>query len=555
MIKNGRKIVALLMVLAVAMSCVACGGPTTVIPDASEQGQVGGNNGVGGQYDSDELGTVTYPLNTDQTLSIWCPSTTAPIYRTYSNYTESPWHSGLVEKTGVEVVWKHPVAGAEDQQAYQLLLTNEVLPDIISYDIGTGEGQILYDEGVLIDLRPYLAEYAPDYWAYLNEPGCEYRLRSVTTSEGQIYMVRMFKEEEYNATVYGPVVRKDWLDECGLDIPVTIEDWEEMLVAFKNKYGAKFAFPVSRFSATGLASGFGAFGSLSCRNYFEDGMIKCAMVQPEYKEYLGTLARWVEEGLLDVDSLTMTDDGFRTKALNNNTGAAFVVMSLFTNMINDAKAEKSKAEWIAVPFPVVEEGQSACYTSYSGLSGDSGCVITTSCPEEKIVLALQWLNYAYTEEGILYYNFGNEGETYTKAEDGTINFTDTILKDRDGADAACRKYTGFGNVAICGVEMQRFVYAKNNQVVAEGVYTWMDNSDAKSYLVPSYKLTADESARHTDLFLAYATYCNEMIMKVIAGEADISQWDSVIENMYGLGLQDDLDILNAAYQRMLDSEQ
>ena len=91
-----------------------------MIPDDGGQGQIGGNNNVGGEYNPDELGTVTYPLQTYQTLSIWCPSTTAPIYRTYSDYTKSPWHSGLVGKTGVEVVWKHPVAGAEDQQAYEV---------------------------------------------------------------------------------------------------------------------------------------------------------------------------------------------------------------------------------------------------------------------------------------------------------------------------------------------------------------------------------------------------------------------------------------------------
>ena len=29
------------------------------------------------------------------------------------------------------------------------------------------------------------------------------------------------------------VVRKDWLDEFGLDLPVTYDDWRTMLVAFK----------------------------------------------------------------------------------------------------------------------------------------------------------------------------------------------------------------------------------------------------------------------------------------------------------------------------------
>ena len=393
MMNTIKKMIALLLALAAVMGLAACGGPSTTIPDGAQTGKTpnSGNNDIGNV----ELGEVTYPLQTDDKLSIWCPTHVAPVYSIYESYKQSPWHSGLVEKTGVEVEWKHPVAGADFVQAYQLLMTEEVLPDIISYAVSAGDAQLMYDEGTIIDLREYLPKYAPDYWAYITAPGREEYLRSVTTEDGQIFMVRLFTESEYNSVAYGPAVRKDWLDECGLEIPKTIADWEIMLETFRDKYGAKFAFPISRFSGAGLASGFDAFGSLNTNYYVDDGQVKVAQAQPEFKEYLGTLARWVEEGLMDVDSLTMSDEGFRTKALNDDCGAGFVVMSLFTKVISDAKAEKSSAEWIPVPYPVVAEGQPTSWISYTSNIYDNGCVVTTSCSEEKMAeLRLHRRRYA-----------------------------------------------------------------------------------------------------------------------------------------------------------------
>ncbi len=36
----------------------------------------------------------------------------------------------------------------------------------------------------------------------------------------------------------GLMIRKDWLDELGLEIPVTYDDWEIVLTKFKEEKGA-----------------------------------------------------------------------------------------------------------------------------------------------------------------------------------------------------------------------------------------------------------------------------------------------------------------------------
>lgn len=549
-----KRMLSAVMAMAMLLCMAACSGDgvQTTIPNG---GQGPNNGGANGGINTDvDTGEVTYPLNTDDSLTIWCGSLYTPVYTGYSDYTQSPWHTGLVEQTGVEVKWQYPVSGADDEQAYNLLLTKEVLPDIISYPCTPAEGKILMDEGAILDLTEYLPKYAPDYWNYITAEGNEDLLRAVSTADGKIYYFSVFRENDYCRTVYGPIIRKDWLDACNLDIPVTIEDWEEMLITFRQKYGAKFAYPSGRFGSAGLASGFGVYGGTSATMYLDNGEIKFNAIQPEYKNYVGTLARWVKEGLMDVDSITMSDESLRTKCINNNCGAAFTVMSNFTELINDAEHMKTGAEWIAVPYPVMEEGQAPCWIATSKLANGTGCVVTTSCSEEKIATALKWLNYAYTEEGILYNCFGKEGDTYVMNEKGEPEFTSKVLNDPDGVNAAMFKYTAYGDMGFAGFSTEQFLRAKNHPTVADGVSTWIGESKAHEHLVPTLYLTTKESIRYTDLFLGFATYTNEMTQRIISGDISIDQFDAIVSRCYELGLQEALDIQKAAYQRYLNGQ-
>ena len=39
--------------------------------------------------------------------------------------------------------------------------------------------------------------------------------------------------------VQGGIIRKDWLDELGLAVPETLDEWHTVLTAFKEKKGAE----------------------------------------------------------------------------------------------------------------------------------------------------------------------------------------------------------------------------------------------------------------------------------------------------------------------------
>ena len=102
------------------------------------------------------------------------------------------------------------------------------------------------------------------------------------------------------------------------------------------------------------------------------------------------------------------------------------------------------------------------------------------------------------------------------------------------------------------IQLANTVRIKNHPVVGEGVNTWLSNQQAAKHLVPSIALTSEERDRHTDINQAVVTLVNEKAMRIITGEDSIDSFDKMVQDAYALGLQEALDIQNAAYQRYVN---
>lgn len=168
---NLTKSLALMLAVIMALGLAACGKktadtdstqPQTTIPMQKET-----ESTVAVENHTDQGSEISYPLNTDDTLTLWSTNQ-IKLSQAFADYTSSPFHMGLAEKTGVKVEWQFPAKGANYTQAYNLLLTEDVLPDIIFHSVAAGTADTLIDDGIIYDLTEYLPKYAPDYWAYVN---------------------------------------------------------------------------------------------------------------------------------------------------------------------------------------------------------------------------------------------------------------------------------------------------------------------------------------------------------------------------------------------------
>ena len=175
-------------------------------------------------------GAYTYPLNSDKTITWYAESNLNP-HEKYADWTESPFHTGLSEMLGVNIEWIIPTAGSTGSVFTNTLLADPAnLPDIMM-TYWQNDANLYLEDGIIWDLTPYIQEYAPAYYAFLqSNPAYD---RAMKTDEGQYYTFGFFREDGgWNDTYLGPVIRTDWLEECGLEAPKTVSEFENVIRVF-----------------------------------------------------------------------------------------------------------------------------------------------------------------------------------------------------------------------------------------------------------------------------------------------------------------------------------
>jgi putative aldouronate transport system substrate-binding protein len=496
-----------------------------------------------------KLNFTGYPMNAKDITLTWWVGQGFTLNEAYATADDSPFHKGLSEMTGVKINWQFPTAGTDAKQAFNLMLASETLPDIIFNDIMTDSERYM-NEGVIRDLSNYIQKYSPSYYKFLqsNKTYDKY----MKTDSGKYYGYGFFREGGgWNDTYQGPIVRQDWLDALNLQAPKTISEFDKVLKEFKNKYNAVFTAPWSRLKQGGISGTFGSYG-LSDLTFYIDGSnkVQLAQAQKEWKDYLTKLNEWWKSGLLDKDIMTNDDAGVRTKVLNGVTGLAYSSMGQLSNWEADANKAGNGAKWVGLQYPKGDDGKLAMVFGGPGI-GSVVSAITKSCPEEKLEIAMRVLDYAYTEEGNLYWNYGKEGVSWKKDANGKPAYTDLVTNDPNGLNNAISKYGGSTWSGSC-IQATLLLSLKNSKTAVKANDTWFyPNEDVTSkWKFPSgVSLTAEESTTLNDLTNSVATYVSEMCAKFITGEESLNNFDKYIQQLDKMNLKKILETRQKAYDR------
>ncbi len=539
-----KKLMVWLLMTAMAGSlATGCSGGE----NNSNKGEGNGKAVSAGTGDAENQTEFTgYPVQTEQSLSVWAsqlgPSSTVASWR------ESPFHTGLEKQTGIYMDWNFPTSGTDANQAFNLMLADTDLPDIIWHGI-IGDAETYIEEGIIRDLTELLPKYAPNYWNYLQTH--EYADKSVKTDSGKYYCFGFFREDRSQSVYMGPLIRQDWLDEQNLKTPVTVDDWENTIRTFYEAYGAKFAFCPTWRVSPGMAGAFGAYGTIEMALYIDkDKKVQLAQAQPEWKEYMAWLNKLNREGLIDPDVVTLDDDGLRTKIANSQVGITNANLGALNIYIEDALANKNGANWVGVPYPVKMEGDktSAIFTEDQMVSAVAA--ITTSCPDDKVELALRWLDYPFSEEGYYYWNFGTEGDTYEMV-DGLPVFTDKIRNHELGMSEAMVLYTGEVGWGL-GIQALQMINETSKPESKEARALWYDksNEEATNWIYPTaVTMTPEETTESSSIYNAISTYVKEMSLKFLTGEEPLENYDAFVQTLNDMGLIRLLEIRQEAYDR------
>lgn len=526
-------LICMLCLLSIA-GCGTSDGTTSSSSPASSSVEAGGTDPM------KEEGFTGYPMKTDQSLRIWTNITAMQPYAEYSDVSESPFHTGLAQMTGVDIKWEFPATGADATQAYYLMLASDNLPDIIYTNNLNNRGEDLIRSKRAIILDDWIKDYAPNLWQYLNSKPDT--MKAVQTDSKHFYAFPFLRDDPWLATYRGPVVREDLLKKTGLNEPVTIADWDVMLHAMKSLVDV----PLGTYSKAFLQDHFSNAFGFYYNYYIEDNSVKLGYAQDKYKDFLQLMSKWYKEGILDPDFLTMDDIGFKTKLINEKVGAFYTGATAITNFRIAVEDNKAQFGFIPVSVPVAQKGDVIKFYQGEALWNGYGAMITTACKD--VALACRFLDYGYSKEGIIYWNYGKEGVSFNYI-DGKPVLAPLVTEAPEGKAKAIMRYSAMGAGNGISIMLTEMMKQKQNDEGNAAVDKWIENTGGKPYTFPVVSATAEEAEELSTLETSIKTYADEMYCNFILGAQSLDDFDKYLKNLESMGVKRLLEIKNQQYKR------
>ncbi len=532
-----------------AAALAAC-TPTTGAPAATASAAA-----AGATAEPITLPIVTPPL----TLSYWCPMS-SNVSATMKTFGEIAAYKELEKRTGIHLEFQHPPLNQETEQ-FNLLTASGKYPDVIEYNwlsnAPGGPARFLKD-GMIIRLNELIDKYAPNLKKVLAEHP-DWR-KQVITDEGDIYAFPFIRSELKLLVSTGLAVRQDWLDKLGLKTPTTLDEWRTMLTAFKqrdpNGNSKADEIPLSTWaSSPGPGGGSrGAFSRYSFIGawgigqdwYQEKGTIKYGPLQLEFREFLGMMAQWYKEGLIDADVFATTQNTFDAKVTGNLIGAASMQGGNGIGKYAGLMAGKGTFKLTPVQQPVLKAGDKILLGGRDNNYPGQGSAALSS-QNKNAVQTVKMLDYAYSAEGSLLFNFGIEGLSY-KMVNGTPTYTDLLMRDPQVPSAQMISRYARGNFNGPFVQDVRYIeqyYELPEQKKAFDVWTMPSNEK----LLPPLTPTQDEAKKFATTMADIQTRYDEVVTRVWSGKSGLDEWDSFVKALPGMGLNDAMKIQQTALDR------
>lgn len=491
----------------------------------------------------------TYPLQTNVTLKYWMSLNTSA---NVTNMGETPFFQELQKKTGVKLTFIHPPANQATESLNMMLASGE-LPDLIEndwYNFPGGPEKAIKD-GYIIKLNDTIEKNSPNLKAYLkSKPDVD---KLVKTDSGSYYVYPFLRGDEVLTVFYGGMMRKDWLDDLGLKVPATMDEWYTVLKAFKEKKGAEApaSFVMVPNNDTPFSNGdalIGAFG-ISKSFYVEGGKVKFGPAEPAFKDFLITMHKWYSEGLLDKNVATADSKAVDANITNGKSGATFGYNGGTLGKYLTAMKEKDpKFDLVAVPYPTLKAGETPKLGQKDFAYSLNGSVaITSKC--KNVDIAAKFLDYGYGEEGRLLYNYGIEGQSY-KMENGKPIYTDLIMKNPEKLSLAqaMSKYlraNSFGPFIQDKGYIEQYLQMPQQKAA---VNTW-GNTDEIKYKLPRVTPTPEESTVLAKIKNEVDTAVDEYMIKVILGADSVDNFDKYMDKLKKMNIDKAIEINQNALDR------
>lgn len=311
------------------------------------------------------------------------------------------WTRYLKEKLNVQNTNLFEANDGDDyEQKVSMAIVSGEIPDIM----GVGDYDTLkqlYENDLIADLTEVYENCASD------------KIKEIYDSyDGVCLKTAMFDGKLMGLPTteisHGPGIlwlRKDWMDKCGLEEPKTMEDIYNILEQFLvqdpggNGEGKTVGLVIDpeiagdsggSYMANNIFTLYGAFP----KQWIDDGSGNAiyGSVQPEMKGALEQLSKMYNEGLIDKQFVTRTDDD-RKGLLNSGKSGAFFGNWWGAWEVADSMTLNKEARWEPYICPVGADGK---VTMFTGNPNSGYAVVRKGFEHPELVVKLANMQFDYS---------------------------------------------------------------------------------------------------------------------------------------------------------------
>lgn len=566
MLKN--RMLAIVLSLMLALSVAAC-GVAEVLDDDPETWPRGDLFGI---WTPTEPWMEPYPETV--TLTTVLAENSTITWPEGDSMANNIWTR--IYKDAFNIELKALWVSSEYDTKLNLEIAANSLPDV--FRVSMKQLKQLMDADMVLDITDvYEANVSDKLRLWMDE--CP-DVVNVGKKDGRLYAI---PELFYGYTTADQLwLRKDWMEELGLEPPTTIAELENIMIKMMEngaEYGLVEAKDLQALNKS--APMFGAYPSLWIE---KDGKLEYGNIQPEMKNAIAQWTDWYQRGLINPNFATADDGSFGADILNGKVGVQFYPSYWGWVYGEDIMANQNvNAYFDAYEYPSAT-GEKVLYPiDFPGGSGFT--VFSKDCknPDAAIKLMNFYVNMGdlNAEHGIRYftpdYTEYIKGVTNVNHGVGPFKIANPFQDGRAGERFMIAFETGETSQFLNTGELNNYLmgleWIKNGPSIEpvpfindEGelkeqqtaVGYWTQRLSSKSGLAVSSRIVMDDRLIRNKLWgelpealAQYGSTLSDILLEgytqIIMGDQPIDYFDTLVETWYAAGGADVTAAVNEMY--------
>jgi putative aldouronate transport system substrate-binding protein len=421
------------------------------------------------------------------------------------------------------------------------------------------------EEGVILKLNDYINKWAYYFPQQMEKLKNKMAMQWMHSADGNIYYLPWIQEQLGNNYALRGWINKKWLDKLGLEMPVTTEDFFEVMQAFAamdpNGNGKKDEIPCA--GDTEVPRGkivdflMNAFIYSDSRDRLildENGKVDVIYNKDEYREGLRFAAKLMKSGLMLDQSFTIDVRSLRGIIESGEVST----VGFFVAGIAGAISPNNKRRLEYVPMPPLTGPKGVNYAAYFPEIPSKRFVITKDAKNPEAIF--RWGDLMCSEEASIRARFGVPDKDFRKPLPDEKSMYDSI-----GMPAVLAQilpwgatqnshwstvHAGILPLGICDGQVAPDNPLDNERWVAASVPLFLGRESPNR--VEHVIFSNSEMTELMDLKNSINSYVNEYQALFTVGQKNIDQdWDTYVKELNRIGLKKYLDITQRGYNRAM----